>query len=959
MASSQVENLGLRPSANEPGEVIVTPMTSTTYETKTLVPAESSHIEGESTHNTSQAPTITDSVMSAAYTAKDALDRSGAVPRAKELATSLGSTISANAQKAASTLSQAASSATAPSAESQARQAGLPSTDVETVTVPAGTTVIVTEGTDVVTVPANSTATTSAAPNIVSGAQTAGSTAGNIAGTVAGSVSTAADLVKNAASTASTKLFGTGNTQSTVGQVQQSATNAGNYVESKAGQAERAIENKAHEAEYAIAGNTAGSGTVQNIKHAAYETTGDLQSTVAQTSNNALGSAQAATSKVQAAVAETANNLKSAAYETAGSVQNTAYEKTQTLRATAQDAAAHPKETTTSILATAGQLTGSVVGTVAGGISAATHLAAEAASALLHGGHAQPATGTTAKVVEGPWSPNASWTATTDVHHRTAQERGEQRAREIEATLVEKKDQTVHAAKDAVETVANSQPVVATTNATKQAYVSAQEKTVAAGTLVGDVAGTAIEKTIGATHVVADKTKVIGSSAYSTTAGATNAVTGTIKDVAAATYNTAAGATNAASGAVKNAAAVTYDTAASATNATTGAVKGAAAATYNAAAGATNATTEAVKNTAAATYDTAANATNASTGAVKSAAAATYGTAANATNAATGAVKGAAAATYDATASTTNAATGAAKNVASTAYDTAASTANAATSAMKSGTRSVGAETPAADYKYSPVATTPITEPSGITGPVGSSGTSLPSRQQQAPRDFGFTSGGSDFLNDTAMAAVTIPSDRRTAEQQAAIDAALSRDLTPMGLESGMGTWATSNPVPTDDELGLDITMAAEYALADATPLVDASAAGTSGSGYSAIDQLREYSSNHPSSVLPGDMNRAELAAPPTDATSTRSIPAVDSKELPVVPSETYDDQRASLGASTTSHQGETADVLSSEYKRSLGLEERTTGSGPTGKPHHHKGFVSKIVDKLHPHGHKAAATEE
>ncbi|KNC96355.1 uncharacterized protein SPPG_08256 [Spizellomyces punctatus DAOM BR117] len=871
--SANTESLSLRPSASEPGEVDVVNTSSAgdvflgadslssrpivtgvgEQEIPRPVPVRDAQTEAAQT-------SLVDTVKSTAQSVTDAVNRSGAIPKAKEVAASLGSTLASGARATGSAVSQAVNAATAPSAEVTPATTEAPQRGVVIVEVPAGTT-LKTRTVDEAELSAASPST--GAPDVVSGAKSAGATAGSIAGTVAGTLATAAGMAKNAATAATNKVFGAGTTE----QVSESVENAENYVADKATGAKQSTE-----------------ATAESVKESAKETAESAKLSTEAGAQNLGTSIQSTAQDIKGAAAEKATNL-------GNSIQGTAQGVKQSAQESVQYAKENPKEATTSVLSKVGSVTGTVIGSVAGTVAAATSMATHAASMALGGSKESQV------VSDFEWKPKGDVGETLYVqpaHESTAKERGEQRARDIEnkageiynqttEAVVEKKDQAVAAAKNAADTIVQSQPVQATTAATAQAYDRAAETVYAAGTIAGDTA-----------HVAYDKT--------AQAAAAT-------RDVAASAGNTAAQAAKTAGHVAVDAAAATYNKAADTTKAVTDTAKNAAAATYNTAASTTKAATDTAKDVASATYDKAAVTTKAVTDTAKNAAAATYNTAASTTQAVTDTAKNAAAATYNTAASTTKAATETAKNAASATYDKAAATTGAATEYAKSAANTTAEK--ARDVTSGPTqSTTPITSeghlgsPAGIAGAYGSS---APTRSEIG------------LSTDSAISALAVPYDQRTPAQQAAIDNAL-RGTTPSEIESPAdddipltevteitAITCVDAPVP-ESELGLDAPLATEYALADSTP------------SNATLDILSSYTPK--GSVLPSDLTPSDLSKPPRDDASTRSIPPggslkerLSELDQEQTPQSTFEDQRAEPVPRPRSKESSTTNLSTNDTK--------------------------------------------
>ncbi|TPX56758.1 hypothetical protein SpCBS45565_g08354 [Spizellomyces sp. 'palustris'] len=872
--STNTESLSLRPSTSEPGEVDVV---STSNAGDVFLGADSLSsrpivtgvgeqeiprpVPVSDTQTKAAQTSLVDTVKSTAQSVTDAVNRSGAIPKAKEVAASLGSTLASGARATGTAVSQAVSAATAPSAEvTPAAAIEAPQREVVIVEVPAGTT-LKTRTVDEAELSA--TSPSAAAPDVVSGAKSAGATAGSIAGTVAGTLATAAGMAKNVAAAATNKVFGSGTTE----QMSESVENAENHVADKATGAKQSTE-----------------ATAENVKESAKET-----------AENAKLSTEAGAQNLGTSIQGTAQNIKGAAAAKAtdlgNSIQGTAQGVKQSAQESVQYAKENPKEATTSVLSKVGAVTGTVIGSVAGTVAAATSMATHAAQAALGGSKESQV------VSDFEWRPKGDVGETLNVqpaHESTAKERGEQRARDIEnaagdmynrttEAVVEKKDQAVAAAKNATDTIVHSQPVQATTAATSQAYDRAAETVYAAGTIAGDTA-----------HVAYDKT--------AQAAAAT-------RDVAASAGNTAAQAAKTAGHLAVDAAAVTYDKAAATTKAVTDTAKGAAAATYDTAAGTTKAVTDTAKNAAAATYNTAASTTKVATDTAKDVASATYDKAAVTTKAVTDTAKNAAAATYDTAASTTKAVTDTAKNAASATYNKAAATSEAATEYAKGAANTTAQK--ARDVTSGPTqSTTLITSeghlgsPAGIAGAYGSSAPTQP---------------GIGLSTDSAISALAVPYDQRTPAQQAAIDSAL-RGTTPSEIESPAdddmpltevteitAITGVDAPIP-ESELGLDAPLATEYALADSTP------------NNATLDILSSYTPK--GSVLPSDLTPSDMSKPPRDDASTRSIPPSGSlkERLTELDQEqpnqsTFEDQRAEPVPRPRSKESSTTDLSANDTR--------------------------------------------
>ncbi|KAJ3013512.1 hypothetical protein HKX48_005714 [Thoreauomyces humboldtii] len=643
-------------------------------------------------------------------------------------------------------------------------------------------------------------------------------------------------------------------------------------------------------------------------KEAVVEATPSRLPTAQESANYVRDTSYAVAPETTAALANATDRATASAIDAKDRAVNTAYNAKDTAVNAVQDKVQEVRTDgiapiATSVLTKAGSIAGTVLGSLGGTVVAGTRIAGDAAATALG---RQPIT-TEGVVLDIPGE---------TILEDTPRERGVLRAHEIERKASNAALHAAQVAADkknaAVDSVVNSAPIVAATGSARQAYDTAQVNTVAAATLAGDAAHIAYEK---AAHT-AGIAKDVGGSALDSGASVAGTVYGKGANVAGSAYNTGANVAGSAyntgaqvAGSAYNTGAHVAGSAVDATKAVGHGVVDAGAAVVGTTVGATKAVGHGVYDTTAAVVGGAVDATKYVAGTTYNAGAAvvggTVGAAKTVTHAAVDTTKNVAAATYNTGAAVVGGAADATKNVASATYNTGAAVAGTAVDATKS----------AANTAYNTVApkktsTLPASEghlgsPAGIAGAYGNS----------AP------SQATNLESDSAISAVFIPANERTSAQQAAVDAALNRSLEPVDVttvETPTSTTTTTTYFsPTAEILSAPITEV------ESAPIPS-------------YASTQAYDAPIVSSVLPSDLTARELASPPSDGMSARSIPTSSIEERYTAPAphstpttSTYNEQRFEAPSSA---QNSSSDLVEEE---------------PVSHDNQHVGLMSKLKGKV------------
>ncbi|KAJ3172947.1 hypothetical protein HDU88_004405 [Geranomyces variabilis] len=945
---SEKDDLVLQPSATNPGDIDIVPASSSLYQTTTTtssalppsstaystyepareaalmdtapiatttsttyaVPAPAStelliEDSGAPAHQATLGETLSNAAASvksvagqaanmaasATRSATEAVNQSGAIPMAKNAA----STVASSAISGAKAVGNAASNAT----NSAVAAATAPSTSTSTVPTTAAPITEVTE----ISIPPNATIVVPRGTVVVEeGAPGAyptntaapvypasNTTAGDVASNVASNVAAAAGAAKNAAVNATNKLFGAGTTD----KLAATADNASAIAQ------EKAIGAKEYVAE-SMPSRLPTTGEVRDTTYRAADQIHDTSYATAPQTTGVLADAKNtvvdASANAANAARDVASNAAATVRDTAAGVQQSAIDQANAARE------AGVKSTGTSILAKVGSVIGATFGALAGSAVATEQMAVDAAATAIGRG---PVT-TEGVVMDIPGE---------TILEESPRERGVLKAHEIEraaADVIHRTQDNVNDKTDrAVTYVATSEPVVATTTSARRAFDAAEVNTFAAGTLVGDAAKNVYNAAAGTAHTAAEVTRparettaAVASTAYTKAADsaayAADATTHAAVVAKDATVSAATTAKDVTVGAATTVGSVTYNAATAAKDATVNTAVAAKDATVNTAAAARDVTVNTALAARDATVNTAIAAKDLTLGAATAAKDATVNTAVAAKDATVNtavAAKNATVGAANTTASVAGNTYNKAADTASSAYNTTAATASSAADATK---RAVGLKT-TNDAHDLPEAH--LGSPAGIAGPYGSS---VPST----------TTGTGDLTSDSALSAVFLPSDQRTPAQQAAIDEAMNRSLPS-------STDATFSPTA-------DVLSSMESAPVTST-----------------------VTTTSVTSVLPADLTNAELAAPPTDRTSTRSMPTSSIEErftsAPATHEEssssaekipTYEEQRATLPSSRH---------VSNEHLHTTTPVEQSPAA-------HHGGLMDKIKGRVDKILHKDAA---